>query len=75
MGHEAVSFSDVLVITLQVFGPVIGVNLRPVSRYSGAQRLPRENLGYDCRRGSGITCDCEEPGQGKTLTRVAYLAA
>ncbi len=32
MGHGAVSFSDVLVITLQVFGPVIGVNLMLVSR-------------------------------------------
>lgn len=32
VGYEAVSFSDVLVITLQVFGPVIGVNLRLVSR-------------------------------------------
>ena len=68
------SFSDVLVITLQVFGPVIGVNLM-LAITAAPQRLSRENLGYNCRRGSGITCDCEGPGQGMTLLRVAYLAA
>jgi hypothetical protein len=56
-----VSFGDVLVLALQMLGLFIGVNLMVLAIAAGPRRVcPREKLGYNCRRGSGIKCDCEK---------------
>jgi hypothetical protein len=59
-----VSPGDLLVVGLQSLGLAIGINLMLVAATAGKPRCARERLGYNCRRGSGIKCDCEDTSRG-----------
>jgi hypothetical protein len=60
VGHGVVSLGDFLILGLQSFGLVVGINLMLVAATAGKPRCRREKLGYNCRRGSGIKCECED---------------
>jgi hypothetical protein len=56
-----VSPGDFLILGLQSLGLAVGLNLMLVAATAGKARCPREKLGYNCRRGSGMKCECEKP--------------
>jgi hypothetical protein len=56
-----VSPGDALVFGLQGLGLLVGVALMALAvRVESPNPCPREKLGYICRRGSGIKCQCEK---------------
>jgi hypothetical protein len=56
-----VSPGDALVFGLQGLRLLVGVALMALAiTVESPSPRPREKLGYNCRRGSGIKCECDK---------------
>jgi len=55
------SREGILLILIMLLGAVIGMLVASYGPISTSDICPREKLGYRCRQGSGIKCDCEKP--------------